>query len=234
MIYITGDTHRNFDRVASFCKTARTTRDDVLIILGDAGINYPQFPHDPSDRIFKMVDLAKLPITLLCIHGNHEKRPETIDTYNEISWREGTVYMEPEFPNLLFAKDGEIYSLAGKHCLVIGGAYSVDKHIRISRNISWWPDEQPSDIIKNRVEERLQTEDWIVDVVLTHTCPYSYLPREMFLSYVKEEDVDHTTERWLDKIEQQLTYSNWYCGHFHTDKTVDKIRFMYKDFLELK
>jgi 3-oxoacid CoA-transferase subunit A len=50
---------------------------------------------------------------------------------------------------------------------------------------------------------------------------------------VKEEDVDQTTERWLDKIEQRLSYVRWYCGHFHTDKAVDRIRFMYNDFLEL-
>ena len=40
MAYITGDTHRDFDRVEKFCEENGTTADDVLIILGDAGINY--------------------------------------------------------------------------------------------------------------------------------------------------------------------------------------------------
>jgi len=40
MIYLTGDTHRDFKLVAAFCDTVDSTRDDVLIILGDAGINY--------------------------------------------------------------------------------------------------------------------------------------------------------------------------------------------------
>ena len=40
MIYITGDTHRDFGRIFDFCEENGTTKDDVLIILGDAGINY--------------------------------------------------------------------------------------------------------------------------------------------------------------------------------------------------
>ena len=38
--YITGDTHRSFDRIEDFCYGYETTTEDVMIILGDAGINY--------------------------------------------------------------------------------------------------------------------------------------------------------------------------------------------------
>lgn len=40
MIYITGDKHTNFNDVYNFCCDNKTTTDDILIILGDAGINY--------------------------------------------------------------------------------------------------------------------------------------------------------------------------------------------------
>ena len=33
MVYITGDTHREFERVEEFCEEYGTTDDDVLIIL---------------------------------------------------------------------------------------------------------------------------------------------------------------------------------------------------------
>ena len=36
MIYITGDTHRDFARLCNL----NFTEDDILIILGDVGINY--------------------------------------------------------------------------------------------------------------------------------------------------------------------------------------------------
>ena len=39
-IYITGDTHRDFSRIYNFCEREETTRDDIMIILGDSGINY--------------------------------------------------------------------------------------------------------------------------------------------------------------------------------------------------
>jgi len=40
MIYLTGDPHGNFDRIKEFCGRLKTTKDDIMIILGDAGINY--------------------------------------------------------------------------------------------------------------------------------------------------------------------------------------------------
>lgn len=40
MIYITGDTHGDFRRVGELCYFTETTKDDILIVLGDAGINY--------------------------------------------------------------------------------------------------------------------------------------------------------------------------------------------------
>jgi 3-oxoacid CoA-transferase subunit A len=56
----------------------------------------------------------------------------------------------------------------------------------------------------------------------------------MFLSGIDDKKVDKFTEQWLDSIEDRLEYTRWYCGHYHTDKTIDKLRFLYNDFLELK
>jgi 3-oxoacid CoA-transferase subunit A len=46
--------------------------------------------------------------------------------------------------------------------------------------------------------------------------------------------VDKSTEQWLDGIEDRLDYNRWYCGHYHTDKTIGKMRFLFNDFLELR
>ena len=156
MVYVTGDTHRNeFCRIKEFCEEYETTTDDVMVILGDAGINYYG---EPGDSKLKR-ELVDLPITLLCIHGNHEKRPESIRTYDETDRFGGAVYWEPKFPTLLFAKCGEIYELGGNRCLVIGGANSIDKYYR-TEGVNWWADEQPSDYIKDRVEARLDKEKY--------------------------------------------------------------------------
>lgn len=73
-----------------------------------------------------------------------------------------------------------------------------------------------------------------VDIVLTHTCPYKYIPREMFLPNIDQTTVDNSTEVFLDEIEEKLNYQKWYCGHYHTDKNIDSIRFMFKDIVEFK
>ena len=176
--------------------------------------------------------LESLPITIFAIHGNHEMRPQTIPTYHESDWNGGKVYMEDDYPHILFAKDAELYKLNGLFTFVVGGAYSVDKNYRLLHGLTWWPDEQPSDEIKRQVEEKLEGMDWDVDVVLTHTAPLKYEPTEVFLPMINQSTVDKSTEQWLDSIEEQLYYDRWYCGHYHTAKKIEKIQFMYNDFDE--
>ena len=228
MIYITGDTHGDFRNVARFCERIQTEKSDILIILGDAGINYYGGELDAEKKEY----LESLPITVFAIHGNHEMRPQTILTYHEAEWNGGTVYMEDEYPHILFAKDGELYDIGGQRTLVIGGAYSVDKAYRLLHGLGWWPDEQPSEEIKRRVEENLGKHNWGVDVVLTHTAPLKYEPREVFLPGVNQNMVDKSTEQWLDSIEERLDYKKWYCGHYHTIKEVGHFQFMFNNFDE--
>ncbi|MDE7120886.1 MAG: metallophosphoesterase [Oscillospiraceae bacterium] len=229
MIYLTGDTHRDFERIFDFCAENDTTLEDVLIILGDAGINYFL---DESDHKLKK-ELSTLEVTLLCIHGNHEERPFMLDSYLEKEWHGGTVYYEEEFPHLLFAKDGEIYDLDGRKAIAIGGAYSVDKFYRLSGGAPWFPTEQPSDEIMDDVECALDKAGWKIDVVLSHTAPLKYEPREEFLDTIDQSTVDKTTEKWLDTIEDRLHYERWYCGHYHCSKNDGHIKIMFEDFEEI-
>ena len=229
MLYITGDTHRDFRRILALCDTVNPTKDDVLIILGDAGINYFG---EPNDSHLKK-ELAQLPITLLCIHGNHEMRPQSIPSYQESVWHGGAVFVEPEYPNLVFAKDGEVYHIDGRFYLALGGAYSVDKEFRLLRGHGWWADEQPSAEIKADVERTLNNINFKTDIVLSHTCPLKYEPVEVFLSGIDQSKVDKSTEVWLDSVEDRLIYQRWYCGHYHTSKSIDKLRFLFQDILQL-
>ena len=117
---------------------------------------------------------------------------------------------------------------------MIGGAYSVDKRYRLARGAKWWPDEQPSDEIKSKVESVLEQRGWQIDIVLSHTCPLKYEPREVFLAGINQSTVDKSTEVWLGTIEAKLQYEHWYCGHYHTVKEIDKLQFMFEDFTLLE
>ena len=228
MIYITGDTHGDMNRIVRFCERMETSKEDIMIILGDVGLNYYG---DSRDRRNKE-KVANLPITLFCIHGNHERRPTTIAEYKLHEWKGGKVWVEDAYPNILFAKDGEIYDIAGKKTIVIGGAYSVDKFYRLSKGFNWFEDEQPSDELQAYAEKPRSENDWNVDVVLSHTVPYDYRPVDLFLPMIDQSTVDESTELWLGEIEEKLDYKWWYAGHYHTSRVRDKVQIMFEDIEE--
>ena len=223
MLYITGDTHRDFNRLFRFCDRIRPSKNDAMIILGDAGFNYYGGWRDA----FAKSSVSNLPITVFSIHGNHEMRPGTIPSYHITEWRGGKVYVEDEYPYLLFGIDGEVYNLDGKQTIVIGGAYSIDKEYRLAHGWGWWADEQPSEEIRRKVERKLDSLNWKVDVVLSHTTPLKYEPVEVFIPGLDQSKVDKSTETWLDSIEDRLDYKQWYAGHYHTEKNTDRLTLLF-------
>ena len=225
--YITGDKHGKLKPVKRFAKDNGLTVEDTIIILGDAGFNFFKGERDGWTK----KTVAGIEPSVFCIHGNHEMRPQSLPwLYHEKEWRGGKVFVEYVYPNLLFAKDAEVYDLGGISAIVIGGADSVDKRYRLECGAKWFPDEQPSDEVKARVEAKLDELDWKIDVVLSHTCPFGYEPTEAFLPGIDQSMVDTSTEVWLDQIERRLDYRKWYCGHWHIGKSIDRMRFMYNEF----
>ena len=83
----------------------------------------------------------------------------------------------------------------------------------------------PSDEIKQRTQAIIESET--ADIVLSHTCPLRYIPTEMFLPMVDQSTVDQSTEEWLGEIEARIDYKAWFCGHWHVDKRVDKMHFLF-------
>ena len=225
MIYITGDTHGKFERFEKFCFENKVSRDDIMIILGDVGLNYWENSDDSDNKR----DVEKFGMTFFCIHGNHEQRPFAIASYKTKKFHGGLVWYEEEFPDILFAKDGEIYNFDGYECIVIGGAYSVDKNFRLAHGWKWFANEQPSKEIKEYVESQLAKRDYKIDVVLSHTCPLDYQPIEVFLSGIDQSKVDSSTEEWLNEIEHKLDYKKWYCGHYHTYKKLYNVEMMFQE-----
>ena len=238
-VFITGDKHRKFWSLYRFCKKNHTSYSDTVIILGDSGINYYG---DKRDTKLKK-KLSRIPVTLFCIHGNKERRANDIDDYKTKTYLGGIVFYEEEFPNILFAKDAEIYDFCGYSTLVIGGAHSVDKRLCLERSRPYWFNEEPGHVIKQKVERKLKQNNYQIDVILSHTVPLKYEPKEMLVSSsdtpetneVKKTwlDIDKSTEVWLDYIEEITLYYRWYAGHYHTNKCVDRLTILYDNFEEL-
>lgn len=170
---------------------------------------------------------ARLPITILAIQGNHEVPFKEMPA-KKIKLFGGEGY---ESHGILFAENGTELCLNGKKCLVIGGAYSVDKDIRILRDYGWWENEELTDTELAVIENAVVGKKY--DYVLTHTCPFSNLPREVFLPGVDQSKVLNRTEKALDRIKDDIEFKKWYCGHYHTDKVDGDIIFLFGGLREL-
>lgn len=226
-----------------FCLKWNTSKDDLLIVLGDNGVNY-WGPH--KDKKLKRY-LSALPISFFMIKGNHDQRP-SLKSYHIATERlhplvKGDLLIEDEWPSLLFAPMYGLYSFRAKpniwtKAFVLGGAYSADKWYRLDmqaigyHGYRWFADEQMSQWEMKEAEEMIREVK--PDYILSHTCPFKYIPRDTFLPMVDQSTVDDTMEHWMDTIENEVSYKKWYCGHWHTDRSVDQMRYMYHDIILLE
>lgn len=226
MIYITGDPHRDFTHIKEFCIKNHSSIRDVMIVLGDAEIN---FYGDERDLIIKK-ELSKYEITFLCIHGNHEIRPQNLKNYNKCKWNEGYVLYEPYFPNILFAIDGQTYLIQNKKFLTIGGAFSITRLLPKCQEEKYWDDEQPSSKVIDKI---ISNKNRTIDYILTHTCPYDFIPEESCTIKVDKRKIDRNTEKRFQEIYNKLDFSTWFCGHYHTTKMINKMCFVYKNIIIL-
>lgn len=72
------------------------------------------------------------------------------------------------------------------------------------------------------MEGQLAKNDWKIDIVLSHTLPFEYMPIDLFISGIDQSTVDNSTEHWLSDIEIKLNYKWWYAGHYHTSSLLNQ------------
>lgn len=241
-IYITGDKHGDYDEVLVAIERGLIGTGDVLIVLGDAGVNYYG---DFRDAYLK-AKLNQTGVTFMFVRGNHEARPSGL-TFHEINVHQshffrGWFIAEDEYPNLLYMKDGGLYVFVDPSgfphvAYVIGGAYSVDKYYRLQKQAAgfmdykWFPDEQLNEQEMASILEDTKMAHY--DFVFSHTVPESMAPHDRFLSFIDQSTVDHSTESFLQKVMDQISFQRWFAGHWHTDRSVDRFRFMFHDIIPL-
>lgn len=211
MWYLTGDLHGD---VHPFLEQLPFHSDDCIIVLGDSGANF--YSNGSKLDVSFKEKLNNWGYTWYMVKGNHDKRPETVESM-ETKYDEnvgGMVYYQEQFPNIRYFRMYGDYTIDGKSILVMGGAYSMDKIFRLENNWPWFDDEQMSkEEMKNCFENYAgQT----FDCVLTHTCPFGFIPAE----FPYDSRIDYSMEHFFDKIEKNISYNRWYFGHFHRDMDI--------------
>ena len=218
MIYITGDTHGNIDlkRIKTYFSNKYVTKEEYLIILGDAGMIW-------SENECFIHDYAFLGLTILFIDGNHENF-ELLNKFPIVTFNGARCHRL--YSNVYHILRGEVIELNGLLLFCMGGATSIDKVYRTNR-ISWWEEENITiEDIENGLNN-LEKYNFRVDYVLTHCAP-SKVVKKMF-----NYDVDSNT-KVLEEFMSQLKYKYWFFGHYHKDQTYNNYRCFYNDILEIK
>lgn len=207
------DPHGNMNLVKRFIEKSECKGEEYLAILGDSGINYYDDNRDQKLKIElqSLIDKIHKDIFLLFIRGNHEIRPEDLSKYEENDMFGGKVYIEKEFPNLIFLKDGEIYTIEGKKYLVLGGGYSRDCFSRILNDIGYWCNEELSLEEMNSIVEILNKRIKDDVIVLSHMLPESVSP----LSGREGGNTQIFLQKILDNYKKNIVA--WHAGHYHKD-----------------
>ena len=211
---ISGDTHGSLTRYAALRDYEPKTA--AMIILGDVAFNYC---NNGQDSYLK--DKANAYKNYIyCVRGNHEMRPSDIETMEEI-WDENVgnvVYYESAYPYIRYFKDGYLYQIGEYRALVIGGAYSVDKHYRLMWGRKWFPNEQLTAEELDNIYNVYKDDN--VDFIFSHTCPLSWQPTDLFLQGLDQSTVDNSMEVWMDKFKDAIDWNVWLFGHYHHDRLV--------------
>lgn len=212
-MYLIGDIHGDIHRVIDIINNELCEALDI-IALGDVGINYYLDDRDVElkQELQNVINQhSEKKINVFFVRGNHECRPEHICTYKRKVMYGGECYVEDEYPNLIFLKDGEVYKIDNKTVVALGGGFSDDWFYRLL-NDKLWVDQELLYREYERAKEHLNKFDDFI--VLSHMLPSSVL--SAFNIY---KDSFSKTEVLLESVWNLYSEKiiGWYAGHYHKD-----------------
>ena len=243
-IFLCGDIHQEITPVDDFInrlkeRNINLDKTDTIIFLGDFCANY--FCNgNLKEEEFKY-DINNIGCRILVLRGNHEERinnmilkypykyaSSKLESHeyeylvpNDKWYATKTVtniryYYEKNYPNIWYLPDEPYeFHLNGYSIFSLPGAYSIDKYYRLATGQRWFKDEQLTqeemDEVRNYPLNRIKP----FDLIISHTCPISFEPSDLFIPNLDQDVVDKTIERFLEEVRQSASYSAWCWGHFH-------------------
>lgn len=225
-IFVTGDVHQSIDihKLSSsvFKVGKELTKNDILIVLGDAGFVFSYGQKASGEEKFWRNWISEKPWTTFCTMGNHEAY-SFIKDFPIVEFHGAPAIKITD--SLFYEVRGEIYTFDNKTFLSLGGADSTDIGWR-RKGVSWWEEETITQEQIDKVLENLKQYDNKVDYLLTHTggsevCRnLGFEPRQ--------------SDLMLDKVLEKIDYKHRYCGHYHVDKIInDRTRILFDDIIEI-
>lgn len=246
-VYITGDCHGDFSKFtkANFPEQKYLVREDIVIILGDFGL----WQDTPQER-YKLNVLNNRNFTTVFVDGNHENYDRLYSNeFPIVDFHGGKAHKIRE--NIYHLMRGYIFDFAGKKFFCMGGASSHDisdgildmsdfeneyefaqeykkmyyqnKMFRVN-HVSWWKQELPDAEEMKRGKNNLEAVGGKVDYVITHCLPTG------IASEIGWMDKDSLMDYFQDLIlDYNLTFTKWYCGHYHVNRNYGIFEILYEN-----
>lgn len=222
-IFITGDTHNviDWDKLnnENFPEQEELTKDDLVIITGDAGIVWDKSNQDK----FVQDEYAKRNFTTAFVDGNHENH-DALDKYPVEIWNGGKIHRIKD--SVIHLMRGQVYTINDKTFFTMGGAESTDKAWR-KEGESWWARELPSNDEYAEAISNLSQYDFKVDYVITHCAPEGTLG-----IWRKENKLTLFFDALID--DYHLQFDSWFCGHYHMDVIDKKVAILYQSIINIE
>lgn len=207
-IMVVGDIHGDPTALLA-AHAAACLRNDVTAIVqvGDFGID---------DRMIAWLKKIKLQLPVYVIDGNHED----FDVVARL--RNGSRRQAPLLGKQVYlCPRGSVFRIDGRECLMLGGAGSIDKGLRLKFNMPWYEAEQITD---EDVKHAMMHNPATIDLMFTH-CPPQSIIQEHFetgaLRWIKCQKFGVPVD-WsdpsADQVEKVWRYHGevpLYCGHMH-------------------
>lgn len=190
MIHFFGDVHG--DAVTFNTLLQGIPDSDTVIQVGD-------FWMPPNVALSRRVDF---------IAGNHEDWPR-LSPYRHAP--------EPVevLPRCWYNSQGLVRKIDGKTVAFLGGAESPDREWR-TPGLDWWPEESISGIDTDRLYAAVDRLPTAVDLLVTHTPPYSTCERFFGDGYMQTR-FQHSS-KWVELAWEHCGRPLLVCGHLHPDR----------------
>ncbi|WP_294416740.1 metallophosphoesterase [uncultured Senegalimassilia sp.] len=230
-IFVTGDIHASYDiaKLSESCfDTTGLNKDDYVIVCGDFGLVW----NNSASEQYWLRWLDARPFTTLFVDGNHEGFA-LLNSLPETTWNGGRVHQVAN--GVFHLQRGQMFDIDGYRIFTMGGAASseYDREHRVLGE-TWFTEEVPNEQERATAIETLNQAGWNCDLVITHCAPTSAAKGiSKHTDRLEIHPMDEYTD-WLQGIQDRLTYTHWFCGHYHIDAQIqDKTTALYNRIAKL-
>lgn len=209
MVFVTGDTHGDAERLSK--SALKVLSDgDTLIICGDFG-----FIWDDSKKEKKILRaLSKRKYNICFVDGTHENF-DLLNAYPVTLWKGGKVHAISD--NIYHLMRGQVFEIDGLHIFTMGGGESADLEARLDEN-PWLKYEIPSKEELLEGAGNLEKADCKIDVIITHE------PSTTIKDFLKLGDSGQirvtALNAYFDELSKCSEFQRWFFGSLHLDKYI--------------